>query len=61
MELASKIAAAYLFIPLWGYLGACIAEPLSWTFSVQFICCLYLKRNLKGLTGLPKSKSRKKI
>lgn len=28
MELVSKIAAAYLFIPLWGYLGACILPNL---------------------------------
>lgn len=37
MELASKIAAAYLFIPLWGYLGACIAEPLSWTLGAIYL------------------------
>lgn len=60
MELASKIAAAYLFIPLWGYLGACIAEPLSWTLGAIYLLFI-VKRNLKGLTGLPKSKSRKKI
>lgn len=60
MELASKIAAAYLFIPLWGYLGACIAEPLSWTLGAIYLLFVF-KKDLKGLTGLPKSKSRKKI
>ena len=41
MELASKIAAAYLFIPLWGYLGACIAEPLSWTLGAIYLLFVF--------------------
>ena len=55
MELASKIAAAYLFIPLWGYLGACIAEPLSWTLGAIYLLFVF-KKEFKRLDGLPKSK-----
>ena len=43
MELASKIAAAYLFIPLWGYFGACIAEPLSWTLGAIYLLFVFRK------------------
>ena len=49
MELASKIAAAYLFIPLWGYLGACIAEPLLFVFKKEF----------KRLDGLSEKQNQK--
>lgn len=51
MELASKIAAAYLFIPLWGYLGACIAEPLSWTLGAIYLLFVF-KKEFKRLDGL---------
>ena len=43
MELASKIAAAYLFIPLWGYFGACVAEPLSWTLGAIYLLFVFKK------------------
>lgn len=51
MELASKIAAAYLFIPLWGYLGACIAEPLSWTLGAIYLLFVF-KKEFKRLDGI---------
>lgn len=51
MELASKIAAAYLFIPLWGYLGACIAEPLSWTLGAIYLLFVF-KKEFKRLDRL---------
>lgn len=51
MELASKIAAAYFFIPLWGYLGACIAEPLSWTLGAIYLLFVF-KKEFKRLDGL---------
>lgn len=51
MELVSKIAAAYLFIPLWGYLGACIAEPLSWTLGAIYLLFVF-KKEFKRLDGL---------
>lgn len=37
MELISKILAAFVFIPLWGYMGACIAEPLSWCLGAVYL------------------------
>lgn len=58
MELASKIAAAYLFIPLWGYLGACIAEPLSWTLGAIYLLFVF-KKEFKRLDGLAEKQKRK--
>lgn len=37
MELISKLCAAFIFIPLWGYIGACIAEPLSWCLGSIYL------------------------
>ena len=58
MELASKIAAAYLFIPLWGYLGACIAEPLSWTLGAIYLLFVF-KKEFKRLDGLAEKQKQK--
>ena len=58
MELASKIAAAYLFIPLWGYLGACIAEPLSWTLGAIYLLFVF-KKEFKRLDGLSEKQNQK--
>lgn len=58
MELASKIAAAYLFIPLWGYLGACIAEPLSWTLGAIYLLFVF-KNEFKRLDGLAEEQNQK--
>lgn len=58
MELASKIAAAYLFIPLWGYLGACIAEPLSWTLGAIYLLFVF-KKEFKRLDGLAEKQNQK--
>lgn len=58
MELASKIAAAYLFIPLWGYLGACISEPLSWTLGAIYLLFVF-KKEFKRLDGLAEKQKQK--
>ena len=58
MELASKIAAAYLFIPRWGYLGACIAEPLSWTLGAIYLLFVF-KKEFKRLDGLAEKQKQK--
>ena len=58
MKLASKIAAAYLFIPLWGYLGACIAEPLSWTLGAIYLLFVF-KKEFKRLDGLAEKQKQK--
>ncbi len=55
MELASKIAAAYLFIPLWGYFGACIAEPLSWTLGAIYLLFVF-RKEFKGLDTIKLNK-----
>lgn len=58
MELVSKIAAAYLFIPLWGYLGACIAEPLSWTLGAIYLLFVF-KNEFKRLDRLAEKQKQK--
>lgn len=55
MELVSKIAAAYLFIPLWGYFGACIAEPLSWTLGAIYLLFVF-KKEFKRLDTIKLNK-----
>lgn len=37
MELISKLLAAFLLIPQFGYIGACVAEPLSWTLGAVYL------------------------
>lgn len=37
MELGSKALAAFLLIPHFGYLGACVAEPISWVLGAIFL------------------------
>lgn len=48
MELATKICAAFIFIPMWGYVGACIAEPLSWCFGAVYLIFTF-KSALKNI------------
>lgn len=59
MELSSKIAAAYLFIPLWGYFGACIAEPLSWTLGAIYLLFVF-KKEFKRLDTIKLNKGENK-
>lgn len=41
MELGTKIAAAFIFIPMWKYTGACIAEPLSWCLGAIYLSVVF--------------------
>lgn len=41
MELGTKIAAAFIFIPMWKYTGACIAEPLSWCMGAIYLSVVF--------------------
>lgn len=43
MELICKICAAFVFIPVRGYLGACIAEPLSWCLGAIYLIFVFSK------------------
>ena len=37
MELVIKILASFVFVPLWGYAGASVAEPFSWLLCMLFL------------------------
>lgn len=50
MELGSKILAAFVFIPLWGYVGACIAEPISWCLGAIYLLFTF-RGTLKRIEG----------
>lgn len=41
-ELIGKIVAIRLLVPMLGYLGVCITEPIIWTFDGIFVLIVYL-------------------
>lgn len=43
MELIIKILASFVFVPLWGYVGASIAEPFSWLVCMLFLLFSYIR------------------
>lgn len=47
IELIMKILGAILLIPSYGYFGACITEPLTWTAMTAFLVCAYFIRRKK--------------
>lgn len=53
MELSSKVLAAFVLIPKIGYMGACVAEPISWVLGGIFLIftfkSAYNKAKLKFL------------
>lgn len=50
MELIMRIAAAIFLVDLWGYQGACLANPLAWIGSVipLTIAFFVIRRNMKN-------------
>lgn len=47
MELGTKTAAAFVFIPMWKYTGACIAEPLSWCMGAIYLSVVFVSEMKK--------------
>lgn len=43
MELGTKLLAAFVMIPLWGYVGACVAEPISWCLGAAYLLLVFNK------------------
>lgn len=41
-ELIGKVVAIRLLVPMLGYLGVCITEPIIWTFDGIFVLIVYL-------------------
>ncbi len=37
LELLFKVLASFVFVPLWGYFGASIAEPSTWVICMVFL------------------------
>ena len=43
MELIIKVLASFVFVPLWGYVGASIAEPFPWLVCMLFLLFSYIR------------------
>lgn len=43
LELIFKVLAAFVFVPLWGYLGASIAEPFTWLICMVFLLVSFVR------------------
>lgn len=43
LELIFKIVASFVFVPLWGYFGASIAEPVTWLICMVFLLFSYVR------------------
>jgi putative MATE family efflux protein len=49
LELIFKVIASFVFVPLWGYFGASIAEPLTWLICMIFMLISFLRIMKKEL------------
>lgn len=47
IELGIKVTAAWILVPLYGYLGASVAEPISWVACMLFLSSIYLVKRKK--------------
>ncbi|MCH5325295.1 MAG: MATE family efflux transporter [Eubacterium sp.] len=54
IELAMKIGAASVLIPMLGFLGTSLTEPLTWVVMMAFLSVAYLLMR-KGLFGIDKT------
>ena len=40
-EMVARAMVGFLFVPLWGYFAACIANPVAWFFACFFLIPAY--------------------
>lgn len=43
LEMAARVIAAVVLIPVFGYVGACLASPLAWLFADLFLVPAYFR------------------
>lgn len=43
LELIFKVIASFVFVPLWGYVGASIAEPFTWLICMLFLSVSFIR------------------
>ncbi len=55
LELFTKIIGAFVFVPRFGYVGASVAEPMSWFICMLFMLLVYchIRKDLKRQTLYP--------
>ena len=41
-EMVARALVGFLFVPLWGYFAACIANPVAWFFACFFLIPAYI-------------------
>lgn len=51
IELGMKIIAAVWLIPMLGFLGTCITEPITWVMCTIFLSLIYVKKKEKLYGG----------
>ena len=49
IELVTRCFSAWVLTPMWGFLGLCFAEPLSWVISgaAMVLCYVWVQRRLR--------------
>ncbi len=54
MEMIARIAAAWILIPAFGFMGACMASPLAWVLADCFLFPAYfhLRKKIYGILGM---------
>lgn len=50
MELGTKVLAAFVLIPSFGYIGACVAEPISWCLGAVYLLFTF-RSTLKNINA----------
>ena len=55
-EMIARAMVGFLFVPLWGYFAACIANPVAWFFACFFLIPAYfvVRRKLQNEKELEK-------
>jgi Na+-driven multidrug efflux pump len=51
IELGMKIIAAVWLIPMLGFIGTCVTEPITWVLCAVFLILIYLKKREKLYGG----------
>lgn len=54
-EMLARTAVAFLVVPIWGYQGICLANPIAWLCAVLFLVPMYgivLKKERKEISNV---------
>lgn len=62
-ELAGRMIAALILIPIFGFTGACLAHPIAWVFADIFLLLSYrnIRKKLDALFGIREETKEKRV